>query len=262
MGTNMDALQQVRRVPKYIFDLVAWLWRTRLLVWVLMAIVVVLVLGVLISSCLERYVRVSGMGLQLIGVIVVGIGLRDTRRAFEDQPTTWEGIKQWWAGRPRFRPRHITLEARGVAIGVAGMSARARVTAGPNTSLEQRVAILERGHAALFDEVGKLGDEIKQKIGELSNAMTLERSERQEADKGVKEQLKKAVAEGLPLGRVGAVCFFIGIIAASASPEIASLFGGSTCQSESEVKQKSSHFRPTLRSLGAAGLNSKGIFWS
>jgi hypothetical protein len=226
----MDALQQIRRTPKYISDLGAWLWRTRPLVWVLVAIVVVLVLGVLISSCLERYVRVSGMGLQLIGVILVGIGLWDTRRAFEDQPTTWEGIKQWWAGRPRFRPRHITLEAMGAAMGVAGMSARARVTAGPNAPLEHRVALLEREHAALFDEVGKLSEETKQKIGELSNAMAVERSERQEADKSVKEQLKKAVTGGLPLGRVGAVSFFIGIVAASASPEIASWFGGGACQ--------------------------------
>ena len=71
----MNALQQFMRAPKYISALGAWLWRTRPLVWVLVAIVVVLLLGVLISSCLERYVRISGMGLQLIGVILVGIGL-------------------------------------------------------------------------------------------------------------------------------------------------------------------------------------------
>ena len=115
-------------------------------------------------------------------------------------------------------------------MGVAGMSARARVAAGPNASLEHRVTILEREHALLFDEVGKLSEKTKQKLEELSNAITVEGRERQEADKGVKEQLKKAVAEGLPLGRVGAVCFFIGIIAASASPEIASWFGGGACQ--------------------------------
>ncbi len=93
----MDALQQVKRAAKYVSDLVGWLGRTRPLVWALVATFIVLVLWFLISSCLERYVRFSGMGLQLIGVILVGIGLWDTRRAFEDQPTTWEGIKQWWA---------------------------------------------------------------------------------------------------------------------------------------------------------------------
>jgi hypothetical protein len=226
----MNALQMLRRTPRYISDLGAWLWRTRPLVWILVAIVVVLVLWFPFSSCLERYVRLSGMGLQLVGVFLVGIGLRDTRQAFEDQPTTWQAIYQWWVGRPSFRPRHITLEAKGAALSVGGMSARASVAAGLNASLEHRVEVLERGHAALFDEVGKLSGEIREKIGELSNAMDLERGERQEADKGVKEQLKKAVAGGLPLGRVGAGCFFIGIIAASASPEVASWFGGGSCQ--------------------------------
>jgi hypothetical protein len=96
--------------------------------------------------------------------------------------------------------------------------------------LEHRVAVLEREHAALRDEVGKLSEETKRKVGELSNAMALEHSGRQEADNGIKEQLKKAVAEGLPLARVGAVFFFIGIIAASASPEIASWVGRGACQ--------------------------------
>ena len=169
----MDTLQQIKHATKYLSDLGTWLWRTRPLIWALVAIVVVAVLGLLISSCLERYVRFSGMGLQLIGVILVGIGLRDTRRAFNDQPTTWEGIKQWWTGRPRFGPRHHSLEASSGIILSAGMSARASVTAGPDASLEQRLEILEREHAALRDEVGKLSGETTQKIGELSNAIAV-----------------------------------------------------------------------------------------
>jgi hypothetical protein len=226
----MDALQQFKRATKYISDLSAWLWRTRPLVWVVVAIIILFVLWCLISSCLERYIRFSGTGLQLIGVILVGIGLWDTRRAFEDQPTTWEDITQWWKNRPKFPRQHVALEAHGMAVATAGACARMRVTAGPNVSLEHRVAVLERELAALFDEVGKLSADTNRKIGELSNAITLERSERQEADKRVKGQLKKAVAGGLPLGRIGAVCFFIGIVAASASLEIASWFGGGGCQ--------------------------------
>jgi hypothetical protein len=102
----MDALHQVRRVPKYISDLGMWVWRTRPLVWVPVATAVVLVVWVLASSCLERGIRFSGMGLQLIGVALLAVGLRDTRRAFDDQPTAWQAIKQWWTGRPRLRPKH------------------------------------------------------------------------------------------------------------------------------------------------------------
>jgi len=169
------------------------------------------------------------MGLQLIGVILIGVGLRDTRRAFNDQPTTLQAIRQWWAGRPRLSPKHVALEARALAIATAAGSARASVSAGPSATLEHRVEVLERAHAALFDEVGKLSAEIRQKIGELSDAITTERGERQQAERSISEQLKKAIAEGLPLARVGAICFFAGIACGSASAELAELLGSGAC---------------------------------
>jgi hypothetical protein len=103
------------------------------------------------------------------------------------------------------------------------------VSSSPNASLDHRVATLEREHAQLFDEVGKLSEETKQKIGELSSALNAERREHKEGDKSVRDQLKEAVAEGLPLGRLGAIFFFIGIFSAHASPEIASWFRGGAC---------------------------------
>jgi hypothetical protein len=169
------------------------------------------------------------MGLQLIGVVLLAVGLRDTRRAFEDQPTIWQGIKQWWAGRPRLILKPDRLAASDLTTGSVSGTARLREVPGPNSSLDDRVAILERGHAALFDEVGKLTEETKNKINDLSRVISVERNERQEGDRSIKEQLKKAVAEGLPLGRLGAICFFIGIFSASASPEIASWFRGGAC---------------------------------
>lgn len=116
-------------------------------------------------------------------------------------------------------------------MAAGGLSApRLRIGADPNAPLDQRVAALEREHAELFDAVGKLSDETKQKIGELTNAIALERSDRQEGDKEVKQQMKKAVAEGLPLAWVGTSCLFAGIVAASLSPEIASWLGGGACK--------------------------------
>ena len=226
----MGVLHQIGRVTKYMSNISGWLLQTRPLVWVLATIFVVLMLGFIFSPCFERHVRFSGMTLQLVGVMLIAVGLRDTRRAFEDQPTTWESVKTWWRGRPRFTPRHIKLEARGGAYAFGGASARMTVGASPDASLEHRLAALERQHAALFDEVGKLQEATNRQIGELTNAIAGERKEREKADTGIREQLKKAIVGGLPLGRVGAVCFFFGIIAATISPEIASWLGAATCQ--------------------------------
>src|ERR1019366_5150921 len=101
----MNVFQRLRWVAKYISDLVAW-FRTQPLIAIFAAITIVALLSLVFSSCFEREIRLSGMGLQLLGVFLVGFGLRDTRRAFEDQPTTWEAIKLWWSGRPSFGPQH------------------------------------------------------------------------------------------------------------------------------------------------------------
>jgi hypothetical protein len=90
--------------------------------------------------------------------------------------------------------------------------------------------MLEQQYASLFDEVGVLSAETKKKYDELSQAQDAEKRERIEADKATKDQLKKAVAEGLPLGLLGVIFFMIGITAGTASPEIAMMFGYGACQ--------------------------------
>jgi hypothetical protein len=226
----MHALQRLRWVTKYISDLVTWFGRTQPFIAILAAIILVALLCIVFASCLERQIRLSGMGLQLLGVVLVGVGLRDTRRAFEDQPTTWQAIKRWWSGRPPFGPQHHVLHAAGIAAGTSFGSSRARVSPGPNTPLEQRVTMLEQQYTSLFDEVGTLTAETKKKTDEISNALDEERTERQQADKWTKDQLKRAVAEGIPLGRLGVIFFLIGITAGTASLEIASIFGAGACQ--------------------------------
>lgn len=225
----MDVLRQLKRIPKYVSELAFWLCNTRPFIWGLLTIALVSLLWVLSSSCLERSIRFGGMGLQLVGVLLVAVGLRDTRQAFEDQPTTWQAIKQWFAGRPRFRPLRTVFAVANMTLGSDIMNARGRLGPVPNASLEDRVKRLEQQYGELFDEIGKLGAETRQKLDELSNAVQAERHEREEGDRSIREQLKKAVAGGLPLARIGAICFFIGIVAASISLEIAKWFGGGAC---------------------------------
>ena len=227
-GIMMRVFRGLRWVAKYISDLVAWLKTAPLIA--IFASVIVVTLCIVFVPCLERKIRFSGWGLQLLGVVVAGIGLRDTRRAFEDQPTTWEAIKLFFSKRPTFGPKNYGLQPTGVAVGISIGSPRLRVSAGPNPSLEQRVAILEKQYVALFDEVGTLTAETRKKTDEISSSQEAERAERQEADIRATEQMKRAIAEGIPLAGVGVVFFLIGITAGTISLEIASIFGAGACQ--------------------------------
>jgi hypothetical protein len=217
-----------QRAIRYAKALVWWFGTTQPLIVALAAVLVVF-LFFAFGSCLEREIRLSGMALQLLGVMLVAVGLRDTRRAFDNEPTTWQAIKEWWLGRPKFGPQHHILAAAGGSLGMATASGRARVGPGPTTSLERRVEILEQGYASLFDEVGILSAEAQKKAAELTDLINIERSERQQADTRAGDQLRKAVAGGLPLGRVGAILFLAGTAAGTASPEIAALFGQGAC---------------------------------
>lgn len=225
----MPLFQHLRWVPKYISDLTDWL-KTAPLIASFAALVIV-VMCILFVPCEERKIRVAGWLLQLLGVIVTGIGLRDTRRAFDDQPTTWQTIKQFFSRRPHFGPPNAQIiQITGVAAATAIGSARLRQGPGPNMSLDQRLAQLENQYVALFDEVGTLAAETRTTDSELSRSLEAERAERQTADTQARQQLRKAIAEGIPLAFVGVTSFLVGITAGTVSPEIASIFGASTCQ--------------------------------
>jgi hypothetical protein len=210
---------------KYAADLWHWLWAPRAVRILFAAVLFLLVLAYLFSSCVEREIRLSGMLLQLFGLFVVWTGLQDTRRAFEEQPTTWAAMKQYWAKRPSFGPQHHVLSAVGTAVGAASSEARARVSAGPNTPLGRRVEILEQQYTSLFDEVGALSADMKKKYDELFNAIQTERQEREAGEKYSRAQIRGAVAEGIYLQFVGAIFFALGTVAGTASPELASFVG-------------------------------------
>lgn len=225
----MTVSQRLGQVRRYCADIARWFWTPPVTLSFGATALVVLACFFLVS-CFERQVRLSGIILQLFGVAVAAIGLRDTRRAFNDEPTAWQSIRQWWTGRPRFGPRGFVLHAEAASISFSGGSARIRINSGPQTSLDQRVAMLEQQHLALFDEVGQLSGDMKKRTDELSQSLEAEKRERIDGDSSTKNQLRTAIAQGLPLGRLGVVFFMIGIIAGTASPEIAVIFGRSACQ--------------------------------
>ena len=214
-------LNRLRWTGKYIADLTKWLLRGHPVI-VLLGLILIAALVHFVSSCIEWEIRFFGMLLQLLGVVTVAIGLSDTRNTFNERPTVWGNIKQFWAGRPTYGPRNVVMAAATLSMHVSLNPARARVSSGPNTQLTDRVKLLEQQYASLFDEVGTLSAEAKQKMEELTKAVEAECDNREQGDKTIREQIKNAVAEGIPLQLFGAVLFALGIIAGTASPEIAS----------------------------------------
>lgn len=222
-------MRKFSRWVRYFAELMGWLVRARPIIAIGIALLMVPLLSV-VFPCPEPRIRWIGMGLQLAGVLLAAVGLWDTRRAFDNEPTTWQAILNWLSLRPKFGPKTFHLSGEPAIYVSEGGAARFRISAGPNAPLDQRIALLENQINRLEDEVGELTSKTKDELKRLKDDIERERSERTVADDGIRKQLRSAVAAGLPLARVGAAFFFIGIAASTASPEIAKLLASSSCQ--------------------------------
>jgi hypothetical protein len=215
-----------KRLGLWALALMGWVWNGRRF-W--LPVFAPIFLWVVISSlviCREQQFRLTGMFLQLLGVATVALRLRATQRQFP-----WQAVTQWLRLRPRLGVEYYTvISSSGISLGGAGVSARGRVGPGPQSSLEDWLAILERNYVSLFDEVGILGQELKKKTEELSTNLKIESIKREESDNKNEAQLKEAVVGAFHLDLWGVLYFVLGIVAGTASSEIASFLGVAPCK--------------------------------
>lgn len=186
---------------------------------------VVWVLVSLAFSCREQQIRLTGMFLQLLGVVTVALRLWAAQRQFPGQT-----LAQWLQRRPRFRVQHQVLAAAAISVGADIMTARGRVGPGPQSTLADRVAMLESSYTHLFDEVGALGGELRKRTDEFSSGLRTETAAREQGDRRTEEQLRRMAVGALHLDFWGVLYFLFGIVGGTASAEIATLLGAASCK--------------------------------
>lgn len=207
----------------YLKQCAAHLWLGIRALWPFWALVAVCPI-VVILGCRERDIRLIGMLLQLVGFLTVAKGLRDSGRLFE-KPTFRERIALYFKGFPRRRLTNHSGSAQLISAGTMFGGGRGMVLPGPDTPLERRVEMLEERTTNLFSEVGELGGKLRVQSDELTRKITEEVTERKAGHKALEEQLERAVIGGIHVEWWGVIFFFIGVILASASPELSGLLG-------------------------------------
>jgi hypothetical protein len=219
-----DRVQKVRTwfmfLNRYLREMAAWILEPHH-TWLLFLALAVAFVVVVLFSCREPTIRLVGLALQLAGFVIVAWELSQARKQF-GRPTILGGLVQWLARRPRFGPKHEIIGVMGVSLGSDTAKARGRVLPGPDTPLDERVAILQQQYESLFDEVGALDNKLDQNKAELSKRIDNEAAARQEADARNQQQLEEATVGGLHLDWVGVTLFVLGTITGSASVELSS----------------------------------------
>ena len=205
-------------------------WIPRLFSWIILdakdlwitSLVIAAVVG---SSYLtfgieERGFRVSGLFLELLGILVVAKGLSDSRQLFE-RPSMNQSLLNWLKQFPKFGGNNYVLVAGEGRFKMENDSVAAFGLVGkaPHT-IEGRIALLEKrldlADKQIQEGNRKIEDETKNRV----EAMNSEVESRNEGDLAVRKQLEEAVVGGILLEIKGIVWLATGVILSTLSTEL------------------------------------------
>jgi hypothetical protein len=172
----------------------------------------------------EGRVRITGLVLQLMGALIAVVGVNSRRKLF-DRSSLLQLLTAWCG---RFPHRNVTVSVVGagaMAMAGAAVTAIGTVSAEKTASVLHRIDLLEQGQQQLFGLSNDLRRIIEQERAVRSAELQAERIQREKKDEENRKTLQEAAAGGLHLEVIAIVWVFLGVLLATASPEIAKFLG-------------------------------------
>ena len=209
----------------YLKRVAAWVWQgCHLLSGPLLALGAPLVAAWLWPT--EFGFRSVGFLLQVLGVWIVWVGIRGTRKQF-DVPGSWAQTKAWMSSFPRIRGR-VILASGSAIVSLSGMSARAHVWSGvpEGATVEQRLEAVEKNVRRVRDDLSAHQKEADDRVRAQDEVMKRERAEREAADKEIHEKIKETETGGLKLNAAGVWWLLSGTVCSTFPVELAHMLRG------------------------------------
>lgn len=174
----------------------------------------------------EIGVRFVGMIFQVIGFFLVFQQLEDRLRIFR-KPTFLSAIINYIRSFPSRKSRAYSVSAQSLSsVSTLGaLSSRARLVPSKNSSLDRRVKILEGEIENVRKELVTMERTFNEYKSGNEKSIEKIRQENNKKFKKFEEVLDKAFIGGIHIERVGIWYFLVGVILATAAPEITILTG-------------------------------------
>jgi hypothetical protein len=207
------------RLLSWVRRLAQWLARPKQF-WLALFVLVVAVFFVLRPGASERAIRLTGLGLQVLGIGTVIWGIRLTRRLF-NRPTLLMLAAEWLRQFPQYKPK-VVMAAGAGELSMVG-KARAFVMNNPphNATVDQRVASLEANVGHINRRIDGVFNELDGLESSHKSAIEKERKERNAEDQKIAAVLETSGTGGLHISAIGAVWLIVGVTLSTAAPEIA-----------------------------------------
>jgi hypothetical protein len=172
----------------------------------------------------EGTLRLSGMTLDLLGLLVVASGLHGRMRVFGISIAD-ESVQSWWTRRPGTNRRRVMSLGSGNATVKLNARGHGERQLSSNANPEERLIFLEEQlrnlGRAVFNIEGRI-DEIDEKH---DKAIFSERRAREAADAKIEEQLRTVTTGDIHVEWLGVFWLLLGIVLGAASQNIAVMLG-------------------------------------
>lgn len=209
------------RAKRLISDILIWLRPMKYSTVIFACIISVISLLIWTADGWERFFRLTGLALQTAGFVTVWVGLRQTGTLFQ-RPHPIKALKAFWARRP-WVSGSVALSPSSGILNLQGGRARPLIQAPPNSTLENRILLLENGQKRLDEEITNLHNNIYYNHENLHIDIINENKQRKEADEQIFQVVYKASVGGIYMEWFSLFMFISGVFMSTASPEIASL---------------------------------------
>lgn len=168
----------------------------------------------------ERTIRLTGMVLQIGGFIMAMYQLLETRKHL-NLPFLWQGFVSYLHNFPKLN-RRVELTANIEPIS-SSISMGYAILRNPNAKLKERIGRIERDVDTLSERIRSLEQNTSAEISNAKRELLEKNRKLEESLQHVEGRFANLIGGGTALEIVGVVYFIIGLILASASPEIARL---------------------------------------
>lgn len=217
------AIAFITNLINWIHRLAVWASRDAKDAWIsILPVLVITGCAWLISGLNEQGVRISGLLLELLGILVVAKGLSESRKLF-GRPSLYQSLLKWTERRPRFGAPKYVLNAEGGCFAVnGGDSVMTHGFVGTSAhTLDERVTLLERRLNLADAQIQEGRRKLEEETTNRMEAINLEEVARIAGDAVVRKQLEEAVVGGINLETTGIVWLACGVTLSSLSQELA-----------------------------------------
>ena len=168
----------------------------------------------------EKVIRLTGLVLQLFGVLTVAWGISETR-SFFGHPSFASKTISWFSRFP-LRKRNVVVSGSGSSYSISSSNARGYVTsgAGPNPTIENRIDALEKNIGHINERISGTEKEMDEQFRKSTQALKDEQITRQSEDSIILQKLEATGTGGVHISAIGAAWLFVGVILSTAGLEI------------------------------------------